>query len=61
MEPQERFHSIGNARTGDARCSRHIPSGRFRPNGICSSLLLALTIVAGALPASAQIQFDDFP
>jgi len=34
--PLARFHLNGNARTGDLCCSRHIPSGRFRPNGICS-------------------------
>src|SRR6185312_503186 len=32
-----RLHLSGNARTGDMCCSRHIPSGRFRPDGICSS------------------------
>src|SRR6185437_12485189 len=32
-----RFHLNGNARTGDICCSRHIPSGRFRPAGICFS------------------------
>jgi hypothetical protein len=31
-----RFHLSGNARTDDICCSRHIPSGRFRPDGICS-------------------------
>ena len=31
-----RFHRSGNARTGDACCSRHIPPSRFRLDGICS-------------------------
>src|SRR6185312_11497960 len=34
--PLARFHLSGNARTGDICCRRHIPSGRFRPDGTCS-------------------------
>src|SRR3954462_8938452 len=35
---RSRFHLIGNARTGDAGLNGHIPSGRFRPDGMCSRM-----------------------
>ena len=32
---RERFHPTGNARTGVAGFTAHIPFGWFQPNGMC--------------------------
>jgi hypothetical protein len=48
-----RFHLIGNARTDIARLTGQIPSGRFRPAGICSSLSASLAEPAFCRPCAA--------